>query len=50
MGKKVEKMIAKGGHGIDPVLLETYKSNLEKRVTQVDRGVFQWGVIHGKKP
>jgi hypothetical protein len=22
---------------------------LEKRVTQVDRGVFKWGVIHAKK-
>jgi len=49
MGKKVDKMIANGCEGIDPVLLKTYKENLAKRVTQVDRGVFQWGVIHAKK-
>lgn len=49
MGRKVEKMIAKGDHGIDPVLLETYKNNLIKRVEQVDEGVFEWGVIHAKK-
>lgn len=50
MGRKVEKMIAAGGHGIDPVLLETYHKNLAKRVEQVDEGVFQWGVITAKKP
>ena len=49
MGRKVEKMIAKGDHGIDPVLLTTYKDNLAKRVDQVDAGVFQWGVITAKK-
>lgn len=49
MGQKVAKMIARGGDGIDPVLLTTYKDNLTKRVTQVDRGVFSWGVIHAKK-
>lgn len=49
MGKKVERMIARGDHGIDPVLLTTYQENLTKRVAQVDRGVFKWGVIHAKK-
>ena len=48
MGKKVDKMIA-AGTKIDPVLLKTYKENLERRVTQVDRGVFKWGVIHATK-
>lgn len=48
MGKKVEKMI-EAGTKIDPVLLTTYKENLARRVTQVDRGVFKWGVIHAKK-
>lgn len=48
MGKKVDKMIA-AGTKIDPVLLKTYKENLTRRVTQVDRGVFKWGVIHAKK-
>ena len=43
-------MIAAGGHGIDPVLLETYRKNLDKRVNQVDEGVFQWVVITAKKP
>jgi len=49
MGRKVDKMISHGGDGIDPVLLETYKKNLANRVTQVDRGVFEWGVIHARK-
>jgi len=49
MLKKVQAMIARGGDGIDMVLLKTYEENLTKRVTQVDRGVFQWGVIHAKK-
>lgn len=48
MGKKVDKMMA-AGTKIDPVLLKTYKENLERRVTQVDRGVFKWGVIHATK-
>lgn len=34
--------------GLD--LLEAYKKNLANRITQVDRGVFNWGVVHGKKP
>ena len=51
MGKKVEKMIATdAAKDIDPVLLSTYQKNLANRVTQVDRGVFEWGVIHGRKP
>ena len=49
MGRKVDKMIAAGNHNIDPVLLETYKNNLTKRVDQVEEGVFQWGVITAKK-
>jgi SAM-dependent methyltransferase len=49
MQKKVEKMIASGVKDIDPVLLTTYKENLARRVTQVDRGVFKWGVIHAIK-
>jgi len=49
MLKKVDKMVAAGADNIDPVLLTTYKENLARRVTQVDRGVFKWGVIHAKK-
>lgn len=50
MGKKVDELIARGGDGIDPVLLATYKANLAKRVALCDRGVFSWGVIHARKP
>jgi len=49
MLKKVDTMVAAGVDNIDPVLLTTYKENLARRVTQVDRGVFKWGVIHAKK-
>jgi cyclopropane fatty-acyl-phospholipid synthase-like methyltransferase len=49
MKKKVDQIIARGGDGIDMKLLNEYSENLEKRVTQVDRGVFKWGVIHAKK-
>lgn len=48
MGKKVDKMMVDGTK-IDPVLLTTYKENLARRITQVDRGVFKWGIIHAKK-
>lgn len=51
MLKKVEKIIADGNPaGIDEKLLASYKTNLANRMTQVDRGVFKWGVIHCKKP
>lgn len=49
MKKKVDTIIARGSDGIDVQLLTDYSKNLEKRVTQVDRGVFQWGVIHAQK-
>uniref|UniRef100_A0A7S1B7R6 Methyltransferase type 11 domain-containing protein n=1 Tax=Corethron hystrix TaxID=216773 RepID=A0A7S1B7R6_9STRA len=50
MKKKVDKIIANGGEGIDMSLLTEYSSNLEKRVGHVDKGVFKWGVIHAKNP
>jgi hypothetical protein len=50
MLKKVEEILERGGDGIGSDLLETYKNNLTNRITQVDRGVFKWGVVHGKKP
>ena len=31
-------------------VLRTYEANLHERVTQVDRGVFKWGALIGKKP
>jgi len=49
MLKKVDTMVAAGVDNIDPKLLTTYKENLARRVTQVDRGVFKWGIIHAKK-
>lgn len=50
MLRKVQTLKKDGKHGIDPVLLDTYEKNLGNRVIQVDRGVFQWGVIHARKP
>lgn len=51
MGRKVAKILDSGVElKVDPVLLKTYRENLEKRVGQVDRGVFKWGVIHARKP
>lgn len=51
MLKKVEKIIGDGNPAkIDEVLLESYRKNLANRITQVDRGVFKWGVVHAKKP
>lgn len=51
MLKKVEKILADGNPaGIDEKLLTSYQTNLGNRITQVDRGVFKWGVIHAKKP
>eukprot|EP00573_Skeletonema_grethae_P005163 CAMPEP_0201696804 /NCGR_PEP_ID=MMETSP0578-20130828/8338_1 /ASSEMBLY_ACC=CAM_ASM_000663 /TAXON_ID=267565 /ORGANISM="Skeletonema grethea, Strain CCMP 1804" /LENGTH=311 /DNA_ID=CAMNT_0048182835 /DNA_START=106 /DNA_END=1041 /DNA_ORIENTATION=- len=51
MLKKVEKILADGNPaGIDEKLLTSYKTNLGNRITQVDRGVFKWGVVHAKKP
>lgn len=35
---------------MDALLLDTYESNLLKRISQVERGVFQWGIIHARKP
>lgn len=50
MLKKVDQILERGGDGIGLDLLEAYKKNLTNRITQVDRGVFKWGVVHGMKP
>lgn len=51
MRKKVETIIDSGNpDSIDDKLLQSYKVNLSNRITQVDRGVFKWGVVHAKKP
>ncbi|EED91580.1 methyl transferase-like protein [Thalassiosira pseudonana CCMP1335] len=51
MLKKVEKIIQDGNPAkIDEKLLDSYKKNLANRIVQVDRGVFKWGVVTGKKP
>ena len=51
MHKKVRSIIEAGNPtGIDMKLLTAYDTNLENRVGQVDRGVFKWGCIVGKKP
>jgi len=51
MLKKVETIIANGNpDNINTKLLQGYKVNLANRITQVDCGVFKWGVVHAKKP
>lgn len=51
MLKKVDSIVANGNpDNINEKLLQGYQSNLANRMVQVDRGVFKWGVIHGKKP
>jgi len=52
MGRKVSDMLASGKYDKSEMLpvLRTYEANLHERVTQVDRGVFKWGALIGKKP
>ena len=35
---------------MDALLLDTYENNLLNRISQVDRGVFKWGIIQARKP
>lgn len=49
MLKKVDQILDRGGDGIGLDLLKAYKKNLANRITQVDRGVFKWGVVHAIK-
>lgn len=47
---KIEKMISSGKHhGIEQLLM-TYKRIFNERISQVDNGVFNWGVITARKP
>lgn len=32
------------------VLLMNYRDSICRRITQIERGVFKWGVFHGRKP
>eukprot|EP00980_Cylindrotheca_fusiformis_P022180 scaffold9078_cov129-Cylindrotheca_fusiformis.AAC.5 len=50
MLKKVEQMLERGNDGIGLDLLNIYKKTLATRIAQIDRGLFKWGVVHGKKP
>lgn len=52
MGRKVTAMLASGKYSKSEMLptLQTYETNLIKRVEQVDRGVFTWGCLIAKKP
>lgn len=49
MLNKVQEIIERGGDGISEDLLNAYETNLASRITQVDRGVFKWGVVHATK-
>ena len=50
MLRKVQLITESGRYrGIGLQLLEAYGINLQRRITQVQAGVFQWGVITGRK-
>lgn len=52
--KKIARVIASEQHkGANPELLETaetYRHNLERRVRQVEQGIFRWGALTARKP
>mmetsp|Transcript_21337 Transcript_21337/g.43840 ORF Transcript_21337/g.43840 Transcript_21337/m.43840 type:complete len:905 (+) Transcript_21337:130-2844(+) len=52
MLKKVTFVLEHGdtGSNINRVLLMNYRDSICRRITQIDRGVFKWGVIHARKP
>jgi lactate dehydrogenase-like 2-hydroxyacid dehydrogenase/ribulose-5-phosphate 4-epimerase/fuculose-1-phosphate aldolase/SAM-dependent methyltransferase len=52
MLKKVKFILEHGDVGDNQhgVQLRNYHDSICRRITQIDRGVFKWGVIHGRKP
>ncbi|KAL7555948.1 hypothetical protein ACA910_015247 [Epithemia clementina (nom. ined.)] len=50
MLKKVDELLTHAHDGLDQALLETYHKNLTKRISQCDRKIFSWGIIHSRKP
>jgi len=52
MLKKVKFVLEHGdiGDNQQGVQLRNYHDSICRRITQIDRGVFKWGVIHARKP
>eukprot|EP00980_Cylindrotheca_fusiformis_P018960 scaffold6350_cov117-Cylindrotheca_fusiformis.AAC.5 len=52
MLKKVKFVLEHGDPGDNQqgVQLRNYHDSICRRITQIDRGVFKWGVIHARKP
>lgn len=52
MLKKVTFVLEHGdtGSSSSRVLLMNYRDSICKRITQIERGVFKWGVFHARKP
>lgn len=52
MLKKVTFVLEHGdvGDNLHRVLFMNYRDSICRRITQIDRGVFKWGVIHARKP
>ncbi|KAL7543976.1 hypothetical protein ACHAXR_013456 [Thalassiosira sp. AJA248-18] len=52
MLKKVTFVLEHGdtGSSSSRVLLMNYRDSICRRITQIERGVFKWGVFHARKP
>ena len=52
MLKKVTFVLEHGdtGSNVNRVLLMNYRDSICRRITQIDRGVFKWGVVQCRKP
>lgn len=52
MRKKVSFVLEHGdtGKNDNRVQLMNYRDSICHRITQIDRGVFKWGVVHARKP
>jgi sarcosine/dimethylglycine N-methyltransferase len=49
--EKIKNIITSGEHkGLNLKLLQTHRLSLGNRIGQIDRGVFKWGIIAGRKP
>jgi len=50
MLKKVTFVLEHGYPGKQRVTLMNYRDRISNRIAQIDRGVFTWAVVHGRKP
>jgi sarcosine/dimethylglycine N-methyltransferase len=49
--EKIKTIISSGEHkGLNLQLLQTHRLSLGSRIGQIDRDVFKWGIIAGRKP